>query len=537
MNRRGHQQPTPSDLQPSPRFRLAFATALCLALAGIAGCTSLRQWKRNGFKVGPNFRLPAAQTAPAWVDAGDPRVKSDPVQDCAWWTVFNDPLLNSLIETAHRQNIDLRVAGTRILEARAQRNISAGNLFPQSQTALSSYAHGQLSENLGLLPGSNVNLFVDGFNASWEVDFWGRFRRSVEASDADLAAAYERYGDTLVLLLSEVATSYVQLRTFEQRLAYAQQNVAIQRGSLKIAEDRHNTGRASELDVRQARSNLAQTEAIIPTLITGRRRANNQLCVLLGMPVTDFAGEFPEAGIPQAPVEVAVGIPADLLRRRPDIRRASREVAAQSARVGVAEADLYPHLAVNGFIGYAADDLRELLDSRSFIGFVIPTLQWNVLNYGRIRNNVRVQDARLHGAALQYQQTVLKAGREVEDALVGFLQAQHQAQHLEESVHEAERFVELVILQFEAGVTDFNRVFNAQSTLVNLQDQLAVAQGNISLNLIQVYKALGGGWQCLMCGPGGAQPIVDQPASPVDPPGEEVVKPESNAIEPRPSLP
>jgi outer membrane protein TolC len=203
-----------------------------------------------------------------------------------------------------------------------------------------------------------------------------------------------------------------------------------------------------------------------------------------------------------------VGIPADLLRRRPDIRRSAREVAAQSARIGVAEADLYPRLAVNGFIGYAASDLSDVFNQKSFLGFVIPTLQWNVLNYGRVTNNVRIQDARLQAAEFQYQQTVLNAGREVEDALVGFLQAQQQAARLAESVAEAERFVELVVLQFEEGVTDFNRVFNAQSTLVTLQDQLASARGNIALNMIQAYKALGGGWQCFVCGNGIPDPRV-----------------------------
>jgi NodT family efflux transporter outer membrane factor (OMF) lipoprotein len=469
--------------------------ALLVAVALFSGCTTLRQWWRNGFKVGPNFVQPPAPVAEVWVDCQDPRVKCEPALDCVWWTVFNDPTLNGLIETAYRQNLNLRIAGTRILEARASRGIAVGNLFPQSQTALSTYAHAQISRNLGLpLPGS-VNIWADGFNASWEADLWGRYRRTIEAANADLDASTERYGETLVLFYSEVATNYVQMRTFEQRLEYARKNVDIQQGSLKLAEARFNSGRGSELDVTQARSSLAQTEAIIPPLIVGRRQAANQLCILMGTPVTDLANELQPAPIPQAPPEVAVGVPADLLRRRPDIRRAASEVAAQSARIGVAEADLYPRLALNGFLGYAASDLKDLFASKSFLGFIVPTLQWNILNYGRIANNIRVQDARLQGAALQYQQTVLTAGREVEDALVGFLQSQQQAAKLEASVREAERSVQLVMLQFEGGVTDFNRVFSTQATLVTLQDQLASTRGNIALNLIQVYRALGGGWR------------------------------------------
>ena len=437
------------------------AAALVAVLVGISGCTSLRQWWHNGFKVGPDYAPPPAPVAECWLDFADPRVKHEPVQDCAWWTVFNDAALNGLIEAAYRQNLDLRTAATRILSARAQRGIAVGNLFPQSQAATSTYVHGQISRNLALpLPGE-VNVWADGFNASWEADFWGRFRRAIESADADLGASVESYGDTLIMLLADVATTYVQLRTYEQRLLYAKENVIIQTRSTRLAEDRFAGGKATELDVRQARSNLAQTLALIPPLVTGRQQASNRLCVLLGMPVSDLADRLAPAPIPRAPVEVAVGIPADLVRRRPDIRQAERQVAAQSAQIGIAEADLYPRLAVNGFVGYAASDLKDLLASKSFIGFVIPSLQWNILNYGRIANNVRAQNAQLDTVALQYQQAVLTAGREVEDGLVAFLQAQQQAAYLDESVREAARSVELVTLQFEGGVTDFNRVFSA----------------------------------------------------------------------------
>jgi NodT family efflux transporter outer membrane factor (OMF) lipoprotein len=491
--------------------------ALLAVMLTSSGCTSLRQWWANGAKVGPNYARPAEPVAQTWVDARDPRVKCDPANDCAWWTVFNDPTLNGLIESAYRQNLDLRVAGTRILEARAQRNISVGNMFPQSQTATGAYAHAQISRNLNLPFPGQVNVWATGFNASWEADFWGRYRRTIESSDADLAATTEGYGDTLVLLLSEVATSYVQLRTFEERLELAQKNVAAQRGSAGLAEQRFNKGVATELDMRQARSNLAQTEALIPPLEVGRRQAANRLCILMGMPVTDLAAQLRPAPIPRAPLEVAVGIPADLLRRRPDIRQAERQVASQSALIGVAEADLYPRFSINGFLGYAASDFKDLFASRSLLGFAVPMFQWNVLNYGRITNNVRVQQARLEGATYQYQQTVLKAGREVEDALVAFLQSQQQAARLEESVNEAQRSVELVVLQFEGGVTDFNRVYTTQSTMVSQQDQWAQTRGDIAINLIDVYRSLGGGWQYFFNRPAvqaaGAVEVVQPPAA------------------------
>ncbi len=500
---------------PAVRQSRTIVVLVALAVLCMGGCaTSLREWVRNGFKVGPNYARPPAPVAPDWVDHADPRVTNDPPSDRAWWTVFNDPALNGLVDAAYRQNLDLRTAGTRILEARARRSIEIGNLFPQSQSAVGAYAHGQISDNLNLPLPSSFNLWATGFNLSWELDFWGRYRRSVEAANADWAASVEQYGDTLVLVLSEVATTYVELRTYEQRLEYARTNVEIQQGSLQLAENRYRRGLATELDVRQARSSLAQTQSAIPPLVAGRRQASNRLCILLGTPVGDLAAQLAPAPIPAAPAEVAIGIPADLLRRRADVRRAEREVAAQSARIGVAETDLYPALTLNGFMGYAADDIERLFRSSSFTAFVIPTFRWNVLNYGRIANKIRMQDARLEGAALQYQQAVLNGGREVEDALVGFLQAQKQAARLDDSVREAERSVELVLIQFRGGVTDFNRVFNTQAVLVSQQDQLAAARGRIALNLIQVYKALGGGWQYFFCGCGMPAP---QPVEVVTP--------------------
>ncbi|REK10017.1 MAG: transporter [Planctomycetota bacterium] len=490
--------PRPNEARVRRRAGQGSKTILILLAALVpmvasAGC-GLRQWVRNGFKVGPNYVRPPAPVAPAYIDSDNSEITTDPAHDCAWWTVLNDPTLNGLIETAYRQNLDLRVAGTRILEARAQRNIAAGNLFPQTQSALAAYGHGQITENLAAPFASSFNIWATGFNASWELDFWGRYRRTIEAADADSAASIEGYGDALVMLFSEVATAYVQLRTYEERLRFARHNVEIQQGSLDLAEHRFREGVATELDVTQARTSLAQTESAIPPLEAGRRQANNQLCILLGMPVVDMAGTFPPAAIPAAPPTLAVGLPADLLRRRPDVRRAEREVAAQSANLGVAKADLYPRLTVGGFLGYAADDIERLFASKSFTAFVIPTLQWPILNYGRLANNIMRQDARLQGAALQYQQTVLNAGREVEDSLVAFLKSQQQAAKLEVSVQNAERSVELVLTQFKGGVSDFNRVYNTQEALVSQQDQLAVARGEIALNLIRTYKALGGGW-------------------------------------------
>jgi NodT family efflux transporter outer membrane factor (OMF) lipoprotein len=532
---------------PRLRWALWLIVLACLATTGCA--TGLREWAHNRFKVGPNYQRPPAPVSPAYIDADNHKIACDPVQDCMWWTVFDDPTLNGLIETAYRQNLDLRVAGTRILEARGQRNIAVGNLFPQSQSAMGAYAHGQITENLNVPVPNSFNILATGFNASWELDFWGRYRRSIESANASWQSSVEQYGETLVMLLSEVATTYVQLRTFEERLDFARHNVTIQAGSLKIAESRFSEGVATELDVRQARTSLAQTESAIPPLEAGWRQASNRLCVLLGMPVNQLADQFPPAPIPHAPPQLAVGVPADLLRRRPDVRRAEREVAAQSAQIGIAESDLYPRFSVNGFLGYAADDIERLFNAKSFTAFVVPQFQWNVLNYGRIANNIAVQDVRLEGVALQYQQTVLQAGQEVEDSLIGFIKSQQQAAKLEQSVRDAERSVELVLIQFKGGVVDFNRVYNTQSALVSQQDQLAVSRGQIALNLIQAYKALGGGWRHFFAGRGlppvsatlPVQPMQIEELPPVAPaapqPMPEVVEPQAQSREVGPKEP
>jgi|SRR5579875_1321662 NodT family efflux transporter outer membrane factor (OMF) lipoprotein len=496
----------------------------------VCGCTTLGEYVRNGFKVGPNYSPPPAPTSPAWIDSNDPRVRMDAPALGPWWTVFGDPSLNALIQTAHDQNLDFKTAGTRVLDALAQRNVAAGNLLPQAQTALGAYAHAQISRNFGL-PFPNVfNIWATGFNASWELDYIGRLRRTIEAADGNLNASIEDCHNVLVLLLAETASNYVRLRTFQQRLSYARQNVAIQKGSLELAEIRLKKGVATEVDVSQARANLAQTEALIPLLETGLRQANNQLCVLLGLPPHPLDVYLKSAPIPTAPAEATVGIPADLLRRRPDVRQAERQLAAQAARIGIAEADFYPRLVLFGFIGYTADTFAKLFDASSYTGFIAPIFQWNILNYGRLLNNVRAQRARFQGQVFTYQQTVLRAAREAEDALVAFLRAQEQEKYLQESVASFQRTVEIVLEQYRSGITDYNRVYTTQAALVQQQDQLADVRGNIALNLIALYRALGGGWEVRF----GKAPVASfsssnitappmeenppQPAEPIPPP-------------------
>jgi NodT family efflux transporter outer membrane factor (OMF) lipoprotein len=527
----------------SRRWRTA-AASLVLALLA-AGCTPFGEYVRNGFKVGPNFAEPPAPVAKDWIDVADPHLVHAPADDGAWWAVFNDPALSSLIENACRQNPDLKIAATRVLQARAQRNIAAGNLFPQTQNASGAYAHAQIGNNFNIfsgpqLPGAafglptQLDVWATGFNISWELDFWGRLRRQVESANAQWDSSVEAYRQAMVTLLADVATTYVQLRTFQQRIAFARRNVELQQGSLKIVQARLDAGKATQLDLEQAKSVLAQTEASIPPLVIGLRQANNRLCELLGIAPEDLVRCLNEAAIPEAPPSLAVGVPADLLRRRPDVRQAERDAAAQCAQVGVAVADFYPRFGVIGFIGYAADDIRRLFDESSFTGIILPNFQWKILNYGRVLNGVRLQDARFREKVFTYQKAVLTAGREVEDALVGFVQYQDQRRSLEKNVRAAERSVELVLQQYRGGSTDFNRVYTTQSQLVTQQDQLAVARGNIALSLISAYRSLGGGWQFLESG----QPTPACLAPPLPPTaGLGFVTQDSNLFNPPPTVP
>jgi NodT family efflux transporter outer membrane factor (OMF) lipoprotein len=390
----------------------------------------------------------------------------------------------------------------RILEARARLGVARGNKLPQLQEAFAEYGRVNLSAQVAnVFPVQDFDNWATGFNAAWELDFWGRFERAIEASEAGIDANVENYDDVLVILLAEVARTYVQMRTFEQRLRFAEENVKIQNDTLKLAQDRFREGEVSELDVHQARQNLRQTDALLPVFRTGVRQSSNALCTLTGVPPTNLADELGPATIPVAPPTVAVGIPGELLSRRPDVRRAERLLASQSAKIGVTTADLYPRIGITGTIQVEAENLGDLFSPTAFAGLIGPGIRWNILNYGRIVNSIRAEDAVFQRLAYEYQQTVLSANQEVEDAIVAFLNSQDRVRSLQESVDSARKSLNLIVDQYKAGQTDFNRLFLQQTQLVLQQDGLAEAQGERARNLIAVYKALGGGWQIRLDSP------------------------------------
>lgn len=475
-----------------------------LLLSGLLMLTS------GCMKVGPDFTPPAASVADSWLGTQDPEltVKSDQYTD--WWTVFKDPVLDSLISEAHRQNLGLQVAGLRILEARAQLGIATGNLYPQQQAAEATAATIGASRHGANTAAGDLRYqeLALGFNAAWELDFWGKFRRGIETADAQFLATIANYDDVMISLTAEVARIYILIRTVEERISLAEASAAIQQRSLEIAENRFEGGLVTELDVQQARSLLANTLATIPGYQAEYRRYQNGLSVLLGIPPQDLSARLhPKnaVGIPQPPAEVAVGVPADLLRRRPDVRRAELQAAAQSALIGVTKADLYPHFTLVGSIGLKASDspltregssdLNDLFNNDSLTYFAGPSLTWDLFNYGRLKNQVRVQDARFQQLVSSYQNTVLNAAREVEDAMASFVGDKIRAQYLSDAVTASHRSVELSSLQYGEGLTDYQRVLDAQRGLTLDQDVLALVRGSVAINLVNMYKALGGGWQ------------------------------------------
>jgi len=476
---------------------IACVVSLLSMVLALGGCT-----------VGPNFVRPEAALNENWSEKGDPRVKTQTAVDRRWWRAFNDPALDQLIQLAYQQNLPLQIAGLRILESRARLGIAIGGQYPQQQEVFGSAAQVGLSQNApnGALPEHNYWDYQLGFDAVWELDFWGKFRRDVEAAQASLLASAADYDSALVSLTAEVARTYTVIRTLEVLLQITLENVKVQEDGLAIAESRFRNGATTELDVTQARTLLESTRASVPRLEISLQQAQNALNTLLGQPtgtVQTLLGGQRE--IPTAPAEAAVSVPAELLRRRPDIRSAELYAAAQSARIGIAKADLYPSFSLFGEIGFQSSseggarsnnaDFGNMFDGNSMFYSLGPGFQWPIFNYGRIENNVRVQDARFQQLLVNYQDTVLRAAQEVEDALIGFLKEQETQAFEQNSVNAAQRSVEIALVQYREGTVDYQRVLDTQRALLQEQSNLTQTRSSIATNLIALYKALGGGWE------------------------------------------
>ena len=466
--------------------RAVIAKLLILAMLGMGflqGCIT----------VGPDY-VPPEQTMPdAWhqeltqdLAEGEKNLKT-------WWKSLNDPILDSLIERAAAGNLDLQEAAARVTEAEARRGISTGERFPDIN-GNGAVERSRTSEDFFPPTGTrNDNIYGLGLDASWEIDFWGRIRRLVESADAGLQASVEAYRDVQVLLYAEIAINYVEVRTLQARISFAESNVKTQLDSLEITEARLKAEITGELDVRQAELNLARTESTIPVLRASMKQAINRLGVLLGeFPSTLYNELITPVPIPQPPENITVSMPANLLRQRPDIRQTERELAAQNARVGVATSELYPRFFLLGDFGFVgSSDIFDYTKRGWSIG---PSFRWNIFDGGRVRSFIRVEDARTQQALVRYEQTVLDALEEVENSMISYTEEIKRRGFLEDSVKAAQQSVDLVNTLYINGLTDFQNVLDMERSLFVQQDEFAFSQGSVTQNLISIYRALGGGW-------------------------------------------
>jgi multidrug efflux system outer membrane protein len=474
-----------------PKLARSFGPAAVVGALLLQGCL-----------LGPNYVEPQIGTADAWRSAVAEEMSQESPPIVRWWESLGDTVLTDLIHRAELANLDLKSAVARVREARALRGIARGDYFP-TITLNGAYSYFKLSENSPagqIAAGAGEPIEADdSWQASadffWEIDVFGRIRRQNEAAVAQFQASIEDYRDVLVTLYGEVAASYIDVRTYQTRLAFARQNATLQRSTVQLTRDRFNAGLVSGLDVSQAETNLAATTAEIPTLETALHRSLNRVAVLLGVQPGTIHDELSAAaGIPPAPDSIAVGLPAELLRRRPDVRRAERLLAAQTALIGAAKADLLPRFSLTGILELFAPKVGDLFASESVGWSLVPGVRWNIFDGGKIRNNVKVQEARTEQLLYFYEQSVLLALEEVENALVAFELEKLRRERLGEAVAAAQRSVSIVRTQYLSGLTDFQRYLDSERALFQQQDLLAASEGQVVRNLIALNKALGGGW-------------------------------------------
>lgn len=447
----------------------------------------------TGCVVGPIYHTPDSHMPESWSTADDPALLPQGELIQQWWTLFNDPLLNKLIQSAEENNRDLMAAIARVEEAKALLGFSKGAHMPQLD-ATGSVIRQEASDN-GLNPLADETLSAVGVEAGWEIDLFGRIRRSVEAATAEYQASAEDRNDVLISLYAKVALAYLDIRTFQARLISARANIESQRSVLALTQSRFRHGLATNLDVAQSQRVLASTEAQVPPLKIGFSQAVSALSVLLGRSAGDLQTEWRfNNPIPLPPAKVTVGVPANLLRQRPDVRRAERQLAAQTARIGVLKADLYPSLSLIGTFGYEAIDADDLFDAGSRFFSFGPSLRWNIFNGGRIRRQIEAQHARARQALFHYEHSVLVALKEVEDALIAYVEDRNRLAALERSVDAARRSVKLSTDLYKQGLVDFQQVLDAQRDQFRFENQHATARGQSAANFVRLYAALGGGW-------------------------------------------
>lgn len=474
------------------KFPTKFSAAWAVMIL-VAGCT-----------VGPNYERPEIPVPASWNEAQQSGFDTGPAPLTDWWTEFNDPLLNTLVQRAVQSNLDIRLAEARILESRALRAVTAADAWPGLDAA-GSYRRSRSSENAfvsggdgdAFLGGNGAgDLFRAGFDASWEVDIFGAVRRRVEAADANVAASVEERRNTLVTLLGDVARNYIELRGFQRRLTVARSNLRAQQETWDLTRVRFEAGLSSDFEVAQAEGQVNTTAAQIPGLESALKGSVHRLDVLLGQQPGELWAELSsEAPVPALPPQAHVGLPAELLRRRPDIRRAERVLAAATAQVGAATADLYPRFSLTGAFGFQSINASDLISASSRFWSIGPRIFWPVFDAGRIRANISVRDAQQEQALALYEKTVLTAFEDVENSLVNYTKEQTRYRALIDAVAANRRAVQMANELYTRGLVDFLNVLETQRSLYASESELAQSETVMASNLVALYKALGGGWQ------------------------------------------
>lgn len=488
-------------LQKRERQQSHRMTAYSIHVVFVLTCLMLH----SCMMVGPDYKEPHANVAKHWLNKSA-AVKETPIHDTAWWEVFHDSNLTSLIHAGYHNNLSVQAAGVRVLQARAQLAQVVGELYPQQQALIGSYNYNRIGGGSlqGLLPQSFDTALL-GFSANWEIDFWGKYRRAIQSNDATFLASLAAYDNALVSLTADIATAYINIRTNQALIKITTENIQLQTMSLKLTQSRYRNGQTSLLDVEQAQTELAQTQSTLPTLVSQLQHQKDVLAVLLGITPNEVdALLVNKQGIPKAPASVAVGIPKESLVRRPDIYQARQEAIAQMASIGAIKANLFPSLSLAGSFSFAANNIppssiNDIFNWSNRTVTAGPAVNWSLLNYGQITNAVRAQDAVFQQALLNYKNLVLQAQKEVQDNITAFIESRKSEQYLVKAVHSAITSTKLTLIRYREGESDYTTVLDAEQQQLKVQTSLANAQGAVPLALVALYRALGGGWQIRKC--------------------------------------
>lgn len=451
--------------------------------------------------VGPNYKEPKKNVAKHWLPHNQ-AVNESPMKNVMWWNIFHDKNLTALIQQGYQNNLSLQSAGVRVLQTRAQLAQSVGELYPQQQALIGSYDYNRIGGGSlqSILP-SSFNTASLGFSTNWEIDFWGKYRRAIQSNDASFLASLAAYDHALVTLTADIANTYINIRTQQTLIQVTQENIALQKMSLQLTQSRFNAGQTSLLDVEQAKTELSETEATLPPLISQLQRQKDILAVLLGTIPNNIDRLLQKnRGIPQAPHKIAIGIPRETLARRPDIHQARLEAIAQSEAIGATKANLFPSFSLAGTFAFAANSISpnkisDIFNWSNRTATAGPGVNWPLFNYGQITNAVRAQDAAFQQALLNYLNLVLKAQQEVQDNITAYIEARKTTTYLKNSVASAKKSTKLALIRYREGESIYTTVLDAERQQLRVQTSLVNAQGDLAKAFIDLYRSLGGGWQ------------------------------------------